>query len=142
MGQALKHRQAGKIRPTFVLTPLIDVMFLLLLFFMLSSQVAPYSLLPVGNVAGLADEKSSTGAAAAFVVAIRVSQGFVTIGGRRIAADEVTSQARRLVSQGVRSFLVISTGRATVQDIVATLEALKVAEADNVALVNASGSAR
>jgi biopolymer transport protein ExbD len=142
LGQALKHRQAGKIRPTFVLTPLIDVMFLLLLFFMLSSQIAPYSLLPVGNVAGLADEKSSTGAAAAFVVAIRVSQGFVTMGGRRIAADEVTSQAGRLVSQGIRSFLVISTGQATVQDIVATLEALKVAEADNVALVNASGSAR
>jgi biopolymer transport protein ExbD len=142
LGQALKHRHAGKIRPTFVLTPLIDVMFLLLLFFMLSSQIAPYSLLPVGNVAGLADEKSSTGAAASFVVAIRVSQGFVTIGGRRIAADEVTSQAGRLVSQGIRSFLVISTGQATVQDIVATLEALKVAEADNVALVNASGSAR
>jgi fructoselysine-6-P-deglycase FrlB-like protein len=64
------------------------------------------------------------------------------MGGRRIAADEVTSQAGRLVSQGIRNFLVISTSQATVQDIVATLEALKVAEADNVALVNASGSAR
>ncbi|WP_353646409.1 biopolymer transporter ExbD [Mesorhizobium sp. WSM2239] len=142
MGQALKHRQAGKIRPTFVLTSLIDVMFLLLMFFMLSSQMAPYSLLPMGNLAGLSDERPSTGAVTPYVLAIRVSRGFVTIGGQRIAADDVTSQVAGLVSHGVQSFLVICTGRATVQDIVATLEALKVAEADNVALVNASGSAR
>jgi len=125
-----------------VLTPLIDVMFLLLMFFMLSSQIAPYSLIAVGNVAGFSDDKPSTNAVTEFVLAIRVSRGFVIIGGQRIAAHDVTSKIGRLVSQGVRNFLVISTGRATVQDIVATLEALEVASVDNVTLVNASESAR
>ena len=34
-------------RIVFMLTPLVDVMFLLLIFFMLSSQTAPYSLLEI-----------------------------------------------------------------------------------------------
>src|SRR5687768_2924747 len=103
-------------------------MFLLLIFFMLSSQISPYSMMPVSKVAGVTEE-GSTGAAAAPELAIRVSRGFVTIGGQRIAADEMSSEAGRLVSQGVGGFLVISTASATVQDIVTTIEALQAASA-------------
>ena len=40
-------RVLRKRRFQFMLTPLVDVMFLLLIFFMLSSQTAPYSLLQI-----------------------------------------------------------------------------------------------
>ena len=44
---SLLDRPTQRRKIAFMLTPLVDVMFLLLIFFMLSSQTAPYSLLTI-----------------------------------------------------------------------------------------------
>lgn len=140
LNRPLIPRQARPRRAPFALLPLIDVMFLLLIFFMLSSQIAPYSLMPVGQVSAAVDDRGPARApAAAGDLAIRVSAGAVGIGGQSIAIAEVGPVLKGLVSQGVTGFLVVSTRSATVQDIVSTLEALQAAEARDVRLVSAAG---
>lgn len=124
----------------FPLTPLIDVMFLLLIFFMLSSQISPYSLMQVDRIAR-SDGAGGAGRARPDLV-VRLSRGFVSIGGEAIAADHAAAAFSRLVSQGVSGFLVVLSGSATVQDIVTTLEALQAASAPKVTLVNRGGGGR
>lgn len=126
-----------------MLTPLIDVMFLLLIFFMLSSQVSPYSLLPIGSVAGEAVADAATPAPAAAVsdLSVRVSAGQVAVGGETVALAGLGPVVERLVARGFGGFLVIATRSASVQDIVTALEALQAAGAERVTLVNVAGGA-
>lgn len=126
-----------------MLTPLIDVMFLLLIFFMLSSQISPYSLLPIGRVAGeaAADAGAHAPATSAPDLSVRVSAGLVAVGGESVAMSELGPVIERLVAQGFGGFLVIATRSASVQDIVSALEALQAAGAERVTLVNVAGGA-
>ena len=48
--QTILSRPARRQRPSFVLTSLIDIIFLLVIFFMVSSQITPFSLLPLTPV--------------------------------------------------------------------------------------------
>ena len=52
-------------KPAFALTPLADVMFQLLIFFMLSTSLAPYALLPLGAPAAEAGRDDTASAAPA-----------------------------------------------------------------------------
>ncbi|WP_274627910.1 ExbD/TolR family protein [Arvimicrobium flavum] len=129
-------------RVFFALTPLIDVMFLLLIFFMLSSQISPYSLVQVGGVgqaSGAAPDEAANAAAAA-PLAIRVSHGSVRIGGEDVVLAELQAAAERFVLEGVAAFVVVPSASANVQDIVTVLELLKAAEAKDVTLVAAGRS--
>lgn len=138
------HRHERVRRPPFVLTPLIDVMFLLLIFFMLSSQISPYSLLPLGPVAAGSDAAAAPAAAAPPAVSdlsVRVSAGFASIGGESVELSALTPAIERFVGQGVTGFLVVATRSASVQDVVTVLESLQAASAERVTLVNAGGGA-
>jgi hypothetical protein len=73
-------------------------------------------------------------------LAIRVSHGFVSVGGEAILFEELQPALGRLVSQGATGFLLIATRSAKVQDIVTTLEALQAVSAGRVTLVDATGS--
>lgn len=126
-------------RPRFALMPLIDIMFLLLIFFMLSSQISPYSLLPVGAVESQTRAPAGERAAGA-ALALVVSNGFVRIRGERVAAVQLRTLLEGFVAEGASDFVVIATEAASVQDIVSTLEALRAAAAGNVTLVTALGS--
>jgi biopolymer transport protein ExbD len=134
--------QPRRRRAFFVLIPLIDVMFLLLIFFMLSSQIAPYSLMPIRSIAqGVEGANDGEGAAAKRDIAIRVLRGSVNIAGNSIPMAELVPALDRLVSQGVTGFQLIAARSATVQDVVTALEALQAASVGNVTLVNVAGSA-
>ena len=126
-------------RTLLVLTPLIDVLFLLLIFFMLSSQIAPYSLIPLGGViSGVGEAPAAavpTGLEPAPVV-IRVAHGYVAVGAERIALPELRGAAERFREGDVDRFLLIPTAAADVQDLVSALEALKAASAAEVTLLN------
>ena len=130
--------QAKPRRASFVLTPLIDVIFLLLIFFMLSSQISPYSLLPIGGVARDAGS-GATASGVASDLSLRVAAGSVRIGAETIALGDLGPVLERLVRQGAGGFLVIATRSARVQDVVSVLEALQDASAERVTLVNAGG---
>src|SRR5690554_3533067 len=106
-------------RGFLVLTPLVDVVFLLLVFFMLSSQITPYSLLVlggVGNEGRASDAPPEASAPAVAPLVVRVANGDVTLGGRRVAIADVAQAARELGQRGIGSFVLIPTAAATVQD--------------------------
>lgn len=132
-----KQRQR---RMFFALTPLIDVMFLLLIFFMLSSQISPYALMPVGGVASANGDAVDTGGSSAPLV-IRISHGQAQIGGRDVALADMEATAKTLVGQGIIAFVAIPSASAQVQDVVTALEALQAASASDVTLVSV-GAAR
>lgn len=131
-------RRQRRRRVFFALVPLIDVMFLLLIFFMLTSQVSPYSLMPVSEVAQAASDGSAASSSSSVgPLAIRVSRGAVRIGGEDVALADLPTAARRFVEQDVTAFVVVPSAAATVQDVVTVLEALQGASAKSVTLVEA-----
>lgn len=134
-------------RGFLALTPLVDVIFLLLIFFMMSSQIAPYSLIVLGTVEVEGASAPATGvlqapAPAVSPLVLRVSDGRVAMAGGQIGIDELAAAARELVRQGIETFLIIPGRDATVQDIVSVLEALKAAEAASVTVVKPASGAR
>jgi len=133
----LRQRQRG-----FVLTSLIDVIFLLLVFFMLSSQIAPYSLLTVsgGTSQQQGDAPQAAPAAqaeAATDMMFIISRGHVRAGSATIPLDQLPSALKRL-QEGIQlNATVLTTRSATVQDIVTALEMFETARIASVRLLMA-----
>ena len=123
-------------RPSFVLTSLIDVIFLLVIFFMVSSQIVPYSLLPLGSLAADSGEPAAPAAeTAAPPIAVRILAGRVTIGSESVPIANFSSKLKELKAQGITSILLTPTAAATVQDVVTVLEASKDAEIASVTVL-------
>lgn len=114
-------------RIIFVLTPLIDVIFLLLIFFMLSSQIAPYSLMPIGRIAAATQADASVAKVrqASQDLTLRIAHGFVSAGQERIPIGELASASERFRAKGVSRYLLLPSSAAQVQDMVSVLEALR-----------------
>jgi biopolymer transport protein ExbD len=133
--QTILSQPARRQRPSFVLTSLIDIIFLLVIFFMVSSQITPFSLLPLAPVSG-----QSTGAPAAntatMPVSIRILAGRVTIGGQSVAIAGVGEALAGLKASGVTTILLTPSNAATVQDVVTVLEAAKDAAIANVTVLS------
>ena len=128
-------------RPSFVLTSLIDVIFLLVIFFMVSSQIVPYSLLPLGPLAADSGEPAAPAAeTAAPPIAVRILAGRVTIGGESVPIVDFSNRLKELKAQGITSILLTPTAAATVQDVVTVLEASKDAEIASVTVLGRRSS--
>ncbi len=69
----------------------------------------------------------------------KVSRGQISTGGRTIAVADLPQAVAQMKQAGVSAVVLITTRSATVQDVVSTLEALKVAEFSSVTLLNRSG---
>ena len=108
------------------LTPLIDVVFLLLLFFMLTSTFARFAELDVAR------QSTSAGEAALPPVAgpsdirgaiVAVSAGFrVRVNGEETALEDLAGSLDALYDRGARTAIVVADYTATVQDLVSVLE--------------------
>ena len=129
----------------FVLTPLIDVIFLLLVFFMVCSQVAPYSLLDISAdavsrdddaVRNGADAPSNATHAAqesgAEEILFVLSRGHIRAGRETITLAELPQALKAIGENGTRNVLLLSNRSATVQDIATTLEAFRGSKIDRV----------
>lgn len=127
-------------RPRFMLTPLVDVMFLLLIFFMLSSQTSPYSLLDVaaqGQAAATTPTASpaTTPAKGAGEMIVSIARGYVRFNGARVELAELGAAIDRFKSAGYRRAVVTTAQSATVQDVVSVLEALEKSDLAEMRLV-------
>lgn len=121
----------------FVLTPLADAMFQLLIFFMLSSNLAPYSLLTIrSGVAG--DAAGGNGADPAEVAppadsAIwTVAADEIIVGGQRFPRSSLPDLAQAIGADGGASVVLILRDAALVQDLSSVLEALTTAGVTSV----------
>lgn len=104
------------------LTSLIDVIFLLLMFFMLASTFSIYQRLDVGT------GKEGTGQMQEAPVLLRVfSEGEISLNGDRLNADAILQTLTDAKIKQDRPIAIFATKESTVQDVVTVLETLKTA---------------
>ena len=121
-------------RFSFMLTPLVDVMFLLLLFFMLSSQTAPYGLLPVnGQTARGAPASAETGKQRELVVS--VGAGGARFNGQLFDRLQLGTAVAQAIADGYTTAYVTTAHQATAQDLVDVVDMFKSAGFPHVLIV-------
>jgi biopolymer transport protein ExbD len=120
-------------RRTTGLTALVDVVFLLLLFFMLASSFSRFSVIEVG-----------LGGGGAAVPGVQAMQTLVTVdenatllvNGRPVPREAFVQALQEAASTQTGGRIIVRpTARATAQDIVTSLELARSAEAGDVILV-------
>ena len=128
----------------FALTPLADAMFQLLIFFMLSSSLTPYSLLTLQSApapaiaanaaaAGTNTEATPPQAAAADVALWTIEADAVLVGGQRFEFDALDALAEALGTPGTpASVILIVKPSAQVQDVTTVLARLRAADVGSV----------
>lgn len=113
-------------RFAFMLTPLVDVMFLLLIFFMLSSQTSPYSLLPItAGSGGSGPAPAAPPANEQPELLVSIGRGYARLNGARVEMAELTQILEEQIAAGVTRAAVLTAEAATLQDVVFVLEAFK-----------------
>lgn len=135
-------------RYNFVLTPLADAMFQLLIFFMLSSNLAPYSLLTIRS--GISGEEGAQPSGAeipdqlnqppANAAIWTVEAGQVVAGGQRFDPDQLPALAQALALQPDAAVVLILRDTALVQDLSTVLEALTAAGVVSVQIAESGGA--
>lgn len=131
----------------FSFTPLADAMFQLLVFFMLTSSLAPYSLMTLtpgvsGNIeaAATAPAVEQPAPAETTVAVWSVDHRSLRAGGQRVALTDIADLVTPLTEAGVDRVVLLTGAAATVQDVATVLEALTLARVPTVQVV--AGSAR
>lgn len=133
----------------FSLTPLADAMFQLLVFFMLSSDLSPYSLLTVrsgaveGGTGGAAPDAAPAGTAlrADQTVIWNIGRDSVSSGGQRFGFERLGDLAAGMKASGNAQVLLVTQGGAQVQGLVSVLEALSAQGIAQVQIAAAPGTA-
>lgn len=124
-------------------------MFQLLVFFMLSSDLSPYSLLTVrsGSVAGPAGGQSQTGAAPAGTalradetVIWSVERDSIAAGGQRFGFERLGDLVTGMKASGSAQVLLVTQPGAQVQGLVSVLEALSAQGIAQVQIAAAPGA--
>ena len=114
------------VRRRISLTPLVDVIFLLLMFFMLSSTFARFADLDVARQSatpGEAGPGSPSGPVPLRGAIVSVSADLaVRVNGTDTAPDDIPATLDALYDRGARTAIVVADTRATVQDLVSVLE--------------------
>ncbi len=124
-------------RYKFVMTPLADAMFQLLIFFMLSSSLAPYALMTIrsgaaGDVANTQGDTADSAATSFADIAIwSVSAEGVTVRGQAFGFDALPELTAAMPTDD-SSVLLILRDSAVVQDLARVVEALSAAGITNV----------
>jgi len=113
-------------RPGFALTPLADIMFQLLIFFMLTTSLAPYSLVPLVRAAA-PDAGAATTAPApvpdsAQPAIWQLGAGTLRSGGQEVALEDLPLVLVALQDARVAEILLFVTDTARAQDMVTVLE--------------------
>ncbi|RUS63328.1 biopolymer transporter ExbD [Pseudorhodobacter sp. E13] len=130
----------------FALTPLADAMFQLLIFFMLSSTLSPYSLIALTGgaaagqsaITGQADAQAQSPSPDDALVIWHLSRGQIRAGDQSLPLSDLASLMPALEQQGIDEVLVFPTRSATVQDIATVLEVLGLHGVAKVRLVAGS----
>lgn len=117
-------------RYRIALTPLADAMFQLLIFFMLSANAAPYSLISLNGAQATPGGEGGNGPAASElapgtdVTVWTVQAGSVIAGGQPFDMDQLSDLTAALLASGTTSVTLIMRPEAVVQDLTSVLEAL------------------
>tara|TARA_R110000868_G_scaffold104557_2_gene287921 strand:- start:5768 stop:6196 length:429 start_codon:yes stop_codon:yes gene_type:complete len=120
---------------TIGLTPLIDVVFILIVFFMLASSFHQWRSVTL-------EAPSPGGAGSAFegTMLIEVRPESVRLAGRTLSVEDLTTRvSERLAEKPDQRILIRPAGDARVQEIIRVVDAIAAAGARNVSLVQDAG---
>lgn len=128
-------------KQAFALTPLADVMFQLLIFFMLSTSLAPYALIPLSapTAPGAVSAQAAQGGGAQGLVIWHVSNGSVRAGNTSLDLAALGQVIEALKADGLQEILLFTTPTATTQDLATVIEAIRVGEVARVRLIGRPG---
>lgn len=113
------------------LTPLIDVVFLLLIFFMLASTFLKFSAVPIS---GARSGGASGNLSEIALIQIRGTRD-IRINGKTVGLSGVLPQINELIGKGVTRAVIQPAKSATVQDLVKVLEVAKASQLKSVVVV-------
>lgn len=126
----------------FALTPFADAMFQLLIFFMLSSNLTPYSFLTLQSAPAVGDAPASamenapppsSSETPGEVALWRIEAGNIVVGGQSFEFDALGDLANALgTASAPADVILIVRGSAAVQDVATVLEALEKAHIGSV----------
>lgn len=133
----------------FALTPLADAMFQLLIFFMLSSSLIPYSLLTLQSAAPAGEETSAAGDTAepapeqeaaappADTAMWTIDNHTVIVGGQSFDFEDLGNLAAALGTPSApANVILVVRASAQMQDITTVLEALQKASVGSVQITS------
>jgi biopolymer transport protein ExbD len=129
-------------KPAFALTPLADIMFQLLIFFMLSTTLAPYALIPLGAPAAPATANApanASGGGSQNLVIWHVGAGEVRAGQSTVPMTSLPQIITQLKAGGLHEILLFTSATATMQDVATVIEAIRVGEVPRVRLIGRPG---
>ncbi|QDC09175.1 biopolymer transporter ExbD [Oceanicola sp. D3] len=133
----------GDRKAPFALTPLADVMFQLLIFFMLSTTLAPYSLITLGAPAAPTGqstaEPEAPGGGAQSIVIWHVGRGELRAGAATLPLEALPQVIPALKEKGLEEILLFTTPVATTQDVATVIEAIRVGEVAKLRLIGRPG---
>ncbi|WP_299044444.1 biopolymer transporter ExbD [uncultured Tateyamaria sp.] len=125
-------------RQLISLVPMIDVMLILLVFFMVTSTYLNLDMIPVVERAedmATSDAAQSRGTASTLLVRIG-ADGTAYIRGQRLAPSALSSQLQaRLAENPLLSVVLLPSSRASTQALVSTMDALTTAGAARLRLM-------
>ena len=113
--------EAPSVRKPIPLTPLIDVVFLLLMFFMLSSTFTKFGTLDTG-AAGAGGTVSVAGKRFPGAIIVVAGPGKMLINGTAVEPAQLVASLDRLFADGVTLVALRAVKSANVQDLVAVLD--------------------
>ena len=130
----MRSERAQTVRRTTSLTALVDVVFLLLLFFMLASTFSRFSGIEVGL--GGSGSPAAADAPKLDRILLSVDADFqLFVNGRPVQRAGLMDVLNRSGTMETQRILLRPTSRATTQDIVSALELARSAGAGDVILV-------
>jgi biopolymer transport protein ExbD len=130
--------EPGRRRPLVGLTPLIDVVFILLVFFMLVSSFADWRTITVAPPLAAGDRRQ--GLAGAVLVEVQ-GAGRIRLSGEGLALAQIAARLRpMLLDAPDRRFVIKTDERVPLQDLVDVLDQLAAAGARDIAFLRAEGA--
>lgn len=139
----LKDREteeaARKRRSLVILTPLVDIVFILLIFFMLASSFADHRVIGFLTPTGA---KKAAGAEEPSAVLVRVGRdGSLDMSGQPMSKVRIAEEvARRSLSDESLNYLVQPNRGVSVQQVISVVDLLKNSGARNVSLTGRPGA--
>lgn len=122
------------------LTPLVDIIFQLLLFFMLSSTFSKYATLDVNRTAAIAKAGDVPGVAspqnmrAIFVNVDARSK--IRVNGQYVVLGELVNKMNEFHQSGARAVVITVRDAANVQDLVSVVERVRASKIRLVTMAN------
>jgi biopolymer transport protein ExbD len=138
----MQIEEPGPIRKPLPLTPLVDVVFLLLMFFLLTSTFTKFGHMTLESSGVGPDQSSATAEKAPAMpgVVLRVARGpNLQVNGRYIELAGLPAELNAYEAKGVSRAVLVAAPGATVQDLVTVLEAGRTSHIGNILIARSAG---